>query len=63
VSALADSWLRRFPPGEWCDLGDSLDLFGELRDAIAPPTFSVLVREGMLAGDRDSGYLEASIDA
>lgn len=63
VAALAKGWLDRLPPEGWCDLRDSLERYGELRDAVAPPTFSVLVTEGVVARDRGSGHLEAAIEA
>jgi hypothetical protein len=63
VSSLADSWMARLPAEGWCDLTESPDHFPELTDAIAPPHFSIVINDGAVIGDRDSGYLEASIDA
>jgi len=60
---LANAWLERLPGQGWCDLRDWLERFGELREAVAPPTFSVVAKEGLVAGDVDCGYLEAGIDA
>jgi hypothetical protein len=63
TSSLVRKWLGRLAGAEWADLGESLDDFPELRDAIAPPTFRVAVSEGAVLGEPASGYLEAGIDA
>ncbi len=63
TTALAKAWLERLPQEGWCDPRESVDRFPELRDAVSPPTFSLIVREGVVAGDRDSDYLEAAIEA
>jgi hypothetical protein len=63
VSSLAEKWMARLAVQGWCDLTEFPDRFPELTDAIAPPRFSIIINEGAVIQDRDSGYLEASIDA
>jgi hypothetical protein len=60
---MSRAWLERLPETRSCNLAVALERFGELREAIAPPTYSVCVNEGFVAEDVDSGDLEADIDA
>lgn len=63
MTSLADAWLKRLGKDCACDLASNFERFPELRDALVPPSYSVVVQEGILESLAEANSVKVEVRA